>query len=320
MSNPILDNYIKLIFKDIDIANVNEIIISKPYESIIKTNNKWQTRKNELDSLKIENFLMLLSKSRKKLFNKQHPILKTSLPNSNIRVYAMHSTTLANQDFQINIRIPSQQILDISKFRLASNLGYSYEDIVEFIEKKKNIIIAGSTGSGKTSLLNSLIQNISKDDRVVTIEDSSEIKIDTISRTSIIVDDEDKDTIFKYSNAMNSAQRLSPDRLLLGELDNRNTYAFLRLNNTGHKGNITTLHVNFSDDNLEQEVKNALMMNILLEHKINENYLEKFISSAIDYVIYINKYEIIKIIDFHHYQNNHIANILKEKEFTNEKI
>ena len=61
-------------------------------------------------------------------------------------------------------------------------------------------------------------------------------------------------------------------------------------------------------------------MNILLEHKINENYLEKFISSAIDYVIYINKYEIIKIIDFHHYQNNHIANILKEKEFTNEKI
>ncbi len=88
-----------------------------------------------------------------------------------------------------------------------------------------------------------MIENIPKNERVVTIEDSPELKISNEDQVNILVD-KSGSGFFTYEDGLNAAMRMSPDRLLLGEIDTHNTALFLRLANTGHSGMISTLHAN----------------------------------------------------------------------------
>ena len=144
--------------------------------------------------------------------------------------------------------------------------------------------IAGGTGSGKTSFLNSLMGEIDPDERIVTIEDSQELRVENINKTQLAVP-KIATEIYSYQVAIDNAMRLRPDRLFLGEIDIRNTFSFLRVNNTGHAGNLSTLHANNPRDAIK-----AIKTNIILGgglSNVDDGMLDSLIITAIDYIIQI---------------------------------
>lgn len=125
-------------------------------------------------------------------------------------------------------------------------------------------------------------------ERVLTIEDSGEMIVKNKNKTQILVNKVNKNNPndFTYIDGINVAMRLYPQRLFLGEIDVNNTAAFLRINNTGHKGNGTTIHSNSVEDCI-----NAIKSNLMLSgfNVANDRALNSFIVSALDYIIQVRK-------------------------------
>ena len=152
--------------------------------------------------------------------------------------------------------------------------------------KKKNILLSGGTGSGKTSFLNSLMGEIDQNERVVTIEDSQELRVENINKTQLAVP-KIATEIYSYQIAIDNAMRLRPDRLFLGEIDIRNTFSFLRVNNTGHAGNLSTLHANSPKDAIKAIKTNVILGGGLTS--VDDKMLNSLIVTAIDYIIQIER-------------------------------
>lgn len=293
----ILDKYLRL--------EANELIFTKSCEFFIDYGDKWEhVRDERLDYDFLNSFLLQLATRRNQRFNDKYPSLSCELPPPYLRyrIQAQHESILFNSDVSICIRIPSNKRFDLESFKLSDKVlqkGWNYELIRNLIKEKKNVLISGGTGSGKTSFLNSLMSEIPKDDRVVTIEDSQELFIENINRTQIAVPKEEG--IYSYTTAINNAMRLRPDRLFLGEIDIRNTLAFLRINNSGHEGNLSTLHANSTEDSINAIITNAMFggMNTSKEAMLD------YIRSALDYIIQIARVK----------KNRIIVDILNVKEY-----
>jgi type IV secretion system protein VirB11 len=307
--NRLLTNLIQIFDKYFELEGANEIVILNEKELFLCIHGKWEFHKDEAFKKEVLNdFLIFLANDREQQFNKKNRTLSTSIPGTNYRVQALHKTALNDQEFSINIRIPPKTIFPIESFKLASTLPFTYEEILSFITNRNNILISGGTGSGKTSLLNTMLQEVHVDERLVIIQDSPELRSQNKNQTSILVDKKDTGT-FTYQDAIDAATRLFPERLILGELDTRNTLMSLRLNNTGHAGTISTVHANSAEDALY-----AMNLNIRFERDISDKTIMEYITRAVDYIIQIernketNEREIVEILDLKKYAKKEFQN------------
>ncbi|MUL01937.1 CpaF family protein [Aliivibrio fischeri] len=203
---------------------------------------------------------------------------------------------------RVNIVIPPIAIdgtsISIRKFKKQS-IGFS--DLVEFGAMSKemaqilmvasrcrlNILISGGTGSGKTTMLNALSLFISEGERIVTIEDAAELKLQQPhvvrleTRTSGI---EGTGVVSQRDLVINSL-RMRPDRIIVGECRGGEAFEMLQAMNTGHDGSMSTLHANSPRDALSR-VEAMVMMatnNLPLEA------VRRTIVSAVDIVIQISR-------------------------------
>ena len=118
------------------------------------------------------------------------------------------------------------------------------------VEQKKNIIVAGGTGTGKTSLLNVLSNLIPDSERIITVEDAAELRLnqpDLVSLESKPPNLEGKGAITIRDLVKNSL-RMRPDRIVVGECRGGETLDMLQAMNTGHDGSLTTIHANSARD------------------------------------------------------------------------
>lgn len=113
------------------------------------------------------------------------------------------------------------------------------------VEKRENIMISGGTGSGKTTLLNALAALIPPDERVVVIEDTSEIQIQARNLVRLEARREQPSLpAVTMRDLLKTTLRLRPDRILLGEVRGGEAFDLLQALNTGHAGTLSTLHAN----------------------------------------------------------------------------
>ena len=155
------------------------------------------------------------------------------------------------------------------------------------VKAKLNIIISGGTGTGKTTLLNILSSFIDNSERIVTIEDAAELKLNqqhVISLETRSVNYEGEGEITMRDLVRNSL-RMRPDRIIVGEVRGKEAFDMLQAMNTGHEGSITTLHSNSVTDALDR-LETMMLMN---EMELPVSAIRGYIENAIDIVIQIDR-------------------------------
>lgn len=273
-------------------SGANEVVINEPQRVWLDRGGEWEAVEAPPFTLQfLNNFCIELANAREMRFDEEHPYLSCEIPaqSKKYRVQATHKIALHGSPISITIRIPSQKVFRLEDFSITDE-DWDYERLKNIVTERKNILVSGGTGSGKTSLLNALIHFIDPNDRVVTIEDSQELLIKNENRVHLLVDKLETKAI-NYQNALNSTMRMRPDRLLLGEIDTRNTLSFLRLSNTGHAGMISTIHANSSKDAL-----NAIITNSMFQYTIAESAITKLMKSALDFIIQIQRIKNERVI------------------------
>ncbi len=126
--------------------------------------------------------------------------------------------------------------------------------LVECVCARKNIVVAGNSGSGKTTLLNILSSFINPSERIITIEDSAELKLQQPHVVRLETRSKNADGIgaIGVSDLVVNALRMRPDRLIVGECRGAEVIPMLQAMNTGHDGSMTTIHANSAADALNR--------------------------------------------------------------------
>ena len=155
------------------------------------------------------------------------------------------------------------------------------------VKAKLNIIICGGTGGGKTTLLNVLSSFIDHDERIITIEDAAELKLEqehVISLETRLTNYEGQGEVTIRDLVINSL-RMRPDRIIVGEVRGKEAFDMLQAMNTGHNGSLTTMHANGPIDALNRLETMILMAGMEIPIKALREYIE----NAIDIVVHIQR-------------------------------
>jgi pilus assembly protein CpaF len=163
------------------------------------------------------------------------------------------------------------------------------EVFANMVKIRLNILISGGTGSGKTTMLNALSNNIPANERIVTIEDSAELqlKIDNLVRLETRPPNiEGKGEVTQRDLVKNSL-RMRPDRIVIGEVRGREAFDMLQAMNTGHDGSLTTIHANTPRDALSR-VENMVSMS---GFDLPVKAIRSQIASAINVILQLERME-----------------------------
>jgi pilus assembly protein CpaF len=149
-----------------------------------------------------------------------------------------------------------------------------------------NIFVSGGTGSGKTTFLNALAAGIPEDERVITIEDSAELKIGLANLVALEArpaNVEGKNEI-RIRDLIKSALRMRPDRIIVGEVRDDAAVDMLQAMNTGHDGSLCTGHANSPEDMLHR-----LETLVLMGMDLPLAAIRQQIASALEIVIHLGR-------------------------------
>jgi pilus assembly protein CpaF len=151
------------------------------------------------------------------------------------------------------------------------------------VVSRLNIVVAGGTGSGKTTLLNVLSNFIPTDERIVTIEDSAELKLaqDHVVRLESKPSEVDGTGRVAIRDLVINSLRMRPERIVVGECRGGETMDMLQAMNTGHDGSLTTLHANTPRDAIARMETMAMMAGMDMPLKV----IREQIASAVDLIV-----------------------------------
>lgn len=199
---------------------------------------------------------------------------------------------------RVNIIIPPLSLIGpVITIRKFSKNALSMEDLVSFgtlsknmaeflegcVKARLNILVSGGTGSGKTTTLNALSSFIPENERIVTIEDAAELKLQqrhvvTLESRPANIEGHGAITI---RDLVRNALRMRPDRIVVGEVRSGEALDMLQAMNTGHDGSLTTAHANTPRDVLSRLETMVLMAGMELPVKA----VRSQVSSAIDLIL-----------------------------------
>jgi pilus assembly protein CpaF len=157
-----------------------------------------------------------------------------------------------------------------------------------FVRARLNIVISGGTGAGKTTMLNALSAAVPDGDRIITVEDNAELRLQqphvvTLEARPANVEGKGEVTI---RDLVRNSLRMRPDRIIVGEVRGPETVDMLQALNTGHEGSLVTLHSNSCDDAIHRLATLASMS----ELQIPFEALRDQINSAIDVIVQVDRF------------------------------
>ncbi len=230
-----------------------------------------------------------IAQSVGRLIDDQNPRLDARLPNG----YRIHVVIppCARKGTTMSIRKFSK---DQFTFKDFIQLGSFSADMAQFIDVciklGKNIIVSGGTGSGKTTLLSMICNRIPQGQRVIVIEDSSELQVDyehvVFFETRMAQPDKGLEAV-SIEDLVKSSLRLRPDRIIVGEVRGGEALQLIQAMNTGHKGCLGTLHANTPQGAMVR--LQALAQGA--DAQMSETALVQQIISAVDVVIQTSRYQ-----------------------------
>jgi pilus assembly protein CpaF len=283
-----IKNFLAPVWHLLSDEKVTEVMINAYDEIWVEISGKIQktdAKFKDEDSLRAAANNIAQSVGRR--INDEEPRLDARLPNG-FRVHAVippcsrKGTTIAIRKFA-TIQFT---------FKDYVNIGAMTSDAAQFLDVcmklGKNILVSGGTGSGKTTLLSVLTNRIPRGQRLIVIEDSSELKVEyehVVFFETQTADETGKGEV-SIRDLLKSSLRLRPDRIIVGEVRGSEALELIQAMNTGHKGCLGTIHANSAQDALVR--LEALAQGG--DGQLSEKALRHQIGSAIDIVVQISRY------------------------------
>lgn len=270
----------------LDDENITEIMINGV--DAIFVENQGQLSKTDLiytEKQHLLQFIYKIANESGREINLGSPLLDARLKDGS-RVNVILDPIALNGPI-VTIRKFKQSFTTPSQLEAA---GMITDCIIELLKRlimcKYNLFICGSTGSGKTTLLNCLTAFINHKERIITIEDAAEIKMDHHENCiSLETRKADQAThAIPMGKLIKNALRMRPDRIIVGEVRGEEVIDMLQAMNTGHDGSMSTGHSNSPLDML-----NRLEVIASSHSDINHTLIRKQIISAIDVLVFVEK-------------------------------
>lgn len=264
--------------------SVSEILINGPGQIYIERRGKLEgVAAKFVSESALKAAAANIAKSVGRMLDDMHPRLDARLPDGS-RVHAV-IPPLSRVGTVIAIRKFKKDTLTIDKMQEFGSLDENVRRLLRaLVLLHKNVIVSGSTSSGKTSVLNALSSFIPEGERVLVIEDASELQLQQRHVVSFETRKADKNGQGEVTihDLIRSALRLRPDRIVIGEIRGGEALDLLQALNTGHAGSMSTIHANSPIDCLRRIETCALLSGI----DIPLSALRSQVASAIDAVVH----------------------------------
>jgi len=276
-----------IIQKYLDDDSINEIMINGQDNIIIEKQGAMICTDDSFEDIEnLNNIIQRMVSAVNRRVNASSPIVDARLSDGS----------------RINIVLPpiavNGPVVTIRKFQEKAftldwyeKEGILTKDANQFIQGlircKYNIFVSGGTSSGKTTFLNALSDHIPTVERVITIEDSAELKLSKISN---LVSLETRHSTLEGSleismaDLIKCALRMRPDRIIIGEIRGEEALEMIHAMNTGHDGSLSTGHANSSKDMLSR-----MELMVLSNMELPIDVVRKLIGSSIDILIHLER-------------------------------
>lgn len=188
----------------------------------------------------------------------------------------------------LTIRKFSEMTFSLDDLAKADSVNHSVAILLSWaVLSAQNIAVSGGTGSGKTTLLNALSLEIPSDERIVTIEDSAELKFSAhphVLRLEARPSNLEGHGEISLRDLVINSLRMRPDRIVVGEVRGAEALEMLQAMNTGHDGSLTTLHAN-----TPHEVITRLITMVGYGTEQSQQQVEAQISAALDLIVHVQR-------------------------------
>ncbi len=217
--------------------------------------------------------------------NDDMPLLDARLPDGSrvaaaIPPCSRRGTTLTIRKFQSRRFTPEELV------RIGTVTLDVMDHLKDAVEQRRNILISGGTGSGKTTMLNALASFIDPDERVVLIEDTSEIQISLENLVEFEARRERPDQrAITVRDLLRATLRHRPDRIILGEVRGGEAFDLLQALNTGHSGTLSTIHANSAEQAVTRFTSCVLQSGIELPYRA----IRSNIGDAVQFLLHIER-------------------------------
>lgn len=283
-----------------------EDIVLNPDSSLwVKRMGEGFVRFGNMATARAASALGTIAAWRGTVLNHEHPILETELPIDGSRFEGITAPVVQQPAFAIRLRPRKIFSLDeyeaggvvtgkddpLNRHRCGNDFAASVRGLrhVEIIRaavgERKNILIAGSAGSGKTTLTNGILRELAQltpHDRVLIIEDTTELQCSVANYVDLHTAGE-----VTMIDCLRACMRLQPTRIVVGEVRGAEAHAVLKAWNTGHPGGIATIHANDALSAL------ARLESLLTQSDEGQSMPHEFrcalIAEAVDLVVFIDE-------------------------------
>lgn len=274
-----------ILFDLLEDRNINEVMVNGIDNIFVEKNRRIVRIDDAFTSAQeLEEIMRMLASDVHREINDAHPIVDARLPNG-YRVNGVLSNVAINGPI-LTIRKFSDEVITVDELiEYGSVTRECMDDLGQFVKRGYNIFISGGTSTGKTTFLNALSTQINPDERIIIIEDSAEVRLDSIENkvhmecrnaNSLGIGEVTMEKLIKTS------LRMRPDRIIVGEVRGKEVVDMIQAMNTGHQGSMSTGHGNSIKGML-----NRLETMYLSDASIPLYSLKSQISSAIDIFVHL---------------------------------
>ena len=269
------------ILKALGDTNVTEVMVNPDGAIWQEASGELINSGDRLPPLRVRGIINTIASMSEQVVNWNAPMLECELlafDNARVLATCPPVTTQAT----LTIRKHNPHVLALSDWVKSGSLREDQAQVLEAaIADHANIVISGGTGSGKTTLANSLLNVMAEVDanqRLVVIEDTREIKspvVNTLSfRTTMQID---------MNHLLRAALRARPDRIIVGEVRGAEAWTMLKSWMTGHPGGICTIHATAA------EQARLRLIHMCAESGVDMNMIESTVDEAVDLVVQIER-------------------------------
>lgn len=260
-----LDAYLEPFRRWLDRDTVTEIMVNRPGEVWIEDAADPGMKRidtPEIDDRLVQRLAEQVARVSHQGINREHPLLGATLPDgarvqfcgppASRRHWVMAIRRHRRLDLPLDA-YDSGPLVPPCELAMPDAQAQPVAFLREAIRQRRTILISGGTSTGKTTFLNAMLGEIPRDQRVVLVEDTPELRLPGENGVGLVaVKGELGEAKVTANELLQAALRLRPDRIVLGELRGAESVSFLRAINTGHPGSFSTIHANSIAGALEQ--------------------------------------------------------------------